>query len=328
MGDVFHAFPALTDAMKAIPDLQVDWVVEKAFAEIPSWHPVVQKVYPIELRRWRKQPWQYRQQVKAFFAEINQSQYDLVLDAQGLLKSAWVSRKMDAPVVGFDRASARESWASFFYQTKVNVAKKQHAIKRLRELFAKALHYPTPSDESLDYHLNTQAWLKLPELTDGYMVFLHGTTWETKLWPEAYWIALLKTVVAQGVQVVLPWGNEVEKQRANRIAKTVENHQAWVPKQKLDINTMARCLKFAKAVVSVDTGLSHVAAALEVPMVVIYRVTDPELVGAQGQRVIQLVSPLASEYIKQFENVTEERNSLQNLQPEMMFQALRKLVVL
>ena len=319
MGDVFHTFPALTDAMKAIPDLQVDWVVEEAFQEIPKWHPVVDKVYVIKLRDWRKHPFRSRPEMKRFFEVINQTQYDLVIDAQGLLKSAWVVNKIKSPSAGMDWGSAREKLASLFYNQRYSVAKQQHAITRLRELFAKALHYPQPAEDALDYHLATQTWRKLPQLADDYVVFLHGTTWDTKLWPETYWIELLHALVAQGLQVVLPWGNQEEKQRAERVAKTVENDhtpsgiKAWVPSQKLDLNTMACCLKFAKAVVSVDTGLSHVAAALDVPMVVIYRVTDPNLVGALGKKVTHLQSPLAHKYIKKFNDKYQQQSSLSSI---------------
>ncbi|PIW77206.1 MAG: lipopolysaccharide heptosyltransferase I, partial [Piscirickettsiaceae bacterium CG_4_8_14_3_um_filter_44_38] len=148
MGDVFHTFPALTDAMKAIPDLQVDWVVEEAFQEIPKWHPVVDKVYVIKLRDWRKHPFRSRPEMKRFFEVINQTQYDLVIDAQGLLKSAWVVNKIKSPSAGMDWGSAREKLASLFYNQRYSVAKQQHAITRLRELFAKALHYPQPAEDA------------------------------------------------------------------------------------------------------------------------------------------------------------------------------------
>lgn len=327
MGDVFHTFPALTDAQKKLPSLVVDWVVEDAFQEIPKWHPLVDKVYPIELRKWRKHPWQYRQQIKAFFAQINQTKYDLILDAQGLLKSAWVVWKIKAPSAGMDWRSAREPLASWFYDIKISVDKNQHAIWRLRELFAKALNYPLPEASPIHYGLNTAAWQSLEHLSQPYAVFLHGTTWETKLWPEPNWVELGKKLIEQGLQLVLPWGNAEEQQRALRIAQNIEtglkNNQAWsnleakstiwVPKNPLNLNDMASCLKFAQQVVSVDTGLSHVAAALDVPMVVLYRVTDPERVGAMGSQVRHLVSPLAKKYLKKFKNGEQSSLSLQNL---------------
>ncbi|WP_028487125.1 lipopolysaccharide heptosyltransferase I [Thiomicrorhabdus chilensis] len=330
MGDVFHTFPALSDALAAIPELKVDWIVEKSFAEIPTWHPAVDTVYPIELRKWRKSLFsgQTRQGIKAFFEEVNQTRYDLILDAQGLYKSVWVGRRIRGSISGFDLKSAREPLASLFYQHKYPVAKKQHAILRLRQLFAQALNYSFDDDQPIVYGLNTQAWSK-PEVLpkewndDGYLVFLHGTTWETKYWPEEYWIELLHKVSHAGFKVVLPWGNDEEHERALRLADSPEIQQAWVPDRMLSLNIMARLLKNAKGVVSVDTGLSHVAAALEVPMTVLYRVTDPKLVGADGTKVIRLESPCAPDYIKQFRDKSESEESLQNIDPETVWNRLQ-----
>ncbi|RUM92234.1 MAG: lipopolysaccharide heptosyltransferase I [Thiomicrospira sp.] len=332
MGDVFHTFPALSDAMQSIPGLQVDWIVEKSFAEIPEWHPVVNKVFPIELRKWRQTLWkkQTRQAVQAFFQQVNQQHYDFVIDAQGLLKSVWVVRNIQTGTkVGLDWHSAREPLASLGYQQKVHVPKKQHAIERLRQLFSKTLNYDYSPKSSIHYGLDTAAWSKPTELTqqfgdDVYSVFLHGTTWDTKLWPEEYWVELLQKVVDKGRKVVLPWGNQEELERAKRIANSVKNDQAWVPDAPLGLTTMARILKFAKFVVSVDTGLSHVAAALDVPMVVMYRVTDPRLVGANGVTVTRLESPCAVLYLKKFVKEKQALLSLENLSVDEVFQVLFK----
>ncbi len=329
MGDVFHTFPALSDAQNNLPGLVVDWVVEKSFAEIPQWHPVVDKVYPIELRKWRKTLFskQTRQEVKAFFEAINQTEYDLIVDAQGLYKSLWVGRKLNAPISGFDFKSAREPLSSLFYKNKYGVAKDQHAILRLRQLFAQALQYPLAENAPIVYGLSTQAWSKPAVLLENvgqgdYWVFLHGTTWETKYWPEAYWIELLQKANDAGVKVILPWGNQEEHERALRIASVSKNDQAWVPDEMLSLNTVAKVLKNAQAVVSVDTGLSHVAAALEVPMVVLYRVTDPKLVGADGSKVKRLQSPCAPLYLKKFNQPEQEQLSLKGLSVDAIFQTL------
>jgi heptosyltransferase-1 len=334
MGDVFHTFPALSDAQQNVPGLVIDWVVEKSFAEIPKWHPVVDKVYAIELRKWRKSllKKQTRQQIKAFFEKVNQQKYDLVIDAQGLLKSAWVARKIKAKTAGYNWSSAREPLATLFYQYKSQVDKEQHAILRLRQLIAQSLNYALPDKAPIVYGLNTQAWSKPNLITEqfaeqDYWVFLHGTTWETKYWPETHWIELLKKANAMGKKVILPWGNQEEHERALRIASSTEDGQAWVPKQMLSLNDMAKTLKNAQAVVSVDTGLSHVAAALEVPMVVLYRVTDPKLVGADGSEVTRLESPCAAMYLKSFFSLEQESLSLEGLEAEVVWSALRKEVL-
>ena len=144
-----------------------------------------------------------------------------------------------------------------------------------------------------------------------WWVLLHGTTWETKLWPEENWRALIARVGETGRQVVLPWGNEAERARSLRLAQGFEHAQ--VPERRLAIGEVAQLLKQAEQVVAVDTGLAHLAAALETPTLVLYRVTDPARVGALGPKVSHLTSPVAHRYIKRFGNAAEETISLQGL---------------
>jgi heptosyltransferase-1 len=331
MGDVFHIFPALSDALQDIPDLQVDWIVESSFAQIPTWHPAVQHVFPIELRKWRKAPFKNRHKIREFFAEINSQNYDLVIDAQGLLKSAWVMGKITTDKkAGFNWSSAREALASFWYNKKIAVDKNQHSIWRLRELFYKSLGYAEPKQENINYALATANWQKLT-LDNGlaenekYAVFLHGTTWETKYWPENYWLDLANRINELNIKVVLPWGNVAEKFRAEKVlTKVSKGGQVIIPNNMLSLNEMAQCLKYAEFVVAVDTGLSHVAAALDVKMVVLYRVTDPVKIGATGSKVKQLISPEASFYLKTFESEAQEKNSLVNIAPNDVINALEE----
>ena len=129
LGDVIHALPALTDAARAIPGITFDWVVEEGFAEIPTWHPSVGNVIPVAIRRWRKNLWETIKsgEWRRFKQRLRAEKYDLVIDAQGLLKSALLTRYVKAPVAGFDRDSAREPLASRFYQRRLAVARGQHA---------------------------------------------------------------------------------------------------------------------------------------------------------------------------------------------------------
>lgn len=142
MGDVLHTLPALTDAMQAIPGIRFDWVVEENFAQIPSWHPAVDKVLPVAIRRWRKH-WfgsQQREERVLFKRELQSRQYDVVIDAQGLIKSAaLVTRLAKGVKHGQDSRSAREPFASWWYDKRHEINKQQHAVERTRELFAKSL---------------------------------------------------------------------------------------------------------------------------------------------------------------------------------------------
>lgn len=282
LGDVFHTFPALTDAQGQIPELRVDWVVEEAFAEIPTWHPVVAQVIPMAWRRWRKQltkvsTWR---EMGQFRTKLQSAKYDLVLDAQGLVKSAAITRLVKGTRCGLDKHSAREPLASRAYDKQISVAKGEHAIHRLRKLFAQCLGYAIP-DSDINYGIDTRQWPK-PDLEQPYIVFIHGSAWETKLWPEHYWDELCSLAGADGFKVLLPWGNEAEQQRAQRIAAKHSHAQVLT---RLSLGEIARLLAHSSAIVGIDTGLSHVAAALNVPTVAIYGATDAVLTGVLGPRV-------------------------------------------
>ena len=287
LGDVIHALPALTDAARAIPGITFDWVVEEGFAEIPTWHPAVGKVIPVAIRRWRKDIWQTIKsgEWRRFKQSLRAEKYDLVIDAQGLVKSAWLTRYVNAPVAGLDKNSAREPLASRFYQRRLAVARGQHAVERLRQLFAVALGYDLPKGLG-DYGLDVERLIELPR-NKPYVLFLHGTTWDTKHWPEVYWRDLALRMADKGVEVRLPWGNPAEKARAERIANGLSNA---VVLPKLNLAGVARVLASASACVAVDTGLGHLAAALDVPTISLFGPTNPGLTGAYGKVQIHLAS--------------------------------------
>lgn len=284
MGDVIHALPALTDAQQAIPNLQVDWVVEKSFAEIPSWHSAVRRVIPLELRRWRKSPFlsETRQAWRDYKMALQAAQYDAVIDAQGLLKSAlFATRLAQGTKYGYDRHSAREGLSSLFYDKTFDIPYQQHAVERIRKLFAASLGYVFPTTTG-DYGIARHFAKNQANSTAcmPYIVAIHATTRADKHWPEQAWQALLAKVAEQGVAIYLPWGSELERERAERLA--AQNSQVKVLPRLL-LTELAHYLANAQAVVSVDTGLSHLTAALDTPNVVLYGATDPKLIGAYGK---------------------------------------------
>lgn len=284
LGDVIHTLPALTDAARAIPGIQFDWVVEEGFAEIPAWHPAVAQVIPVAIRRWRKNLWQTLKNGdwRRFKARLRETDYDLVIDAQGLLKSAWLTRYVKAPIAGLDRDSAREPIACRFYDHLYPVPKNQHALERTRQLFAQALGYQLPAEIG-DYGLDRAAMADASQAP--YLLFLHGTTWASKHWPEADWRALAERMAGQGWAVRLPWGNETEKARAERIVAGIDG-AGVLPK--LNLAGVAKVIAGATACVAVDTGLGHLAAALDVPCISLYGPTLPGRVGAYGRGQVHL----------------------------------------
>ncbi|HRQ58961.1 MAG TPA: lipopolysaccharide heptosyltransferase I [Azoarcus taiwanensis] len=293
LGDVIHTLPALTDATRAIPGVRFDWVVEEGFAEIPAWHPAVDRVIPVALRRWRKsmvKTW-LSGEWRRFTRQLVESHYDATIDAQGLIKSAILCRYATVPVHGLDRDSAREPMAARFYTDRHPVAKGRHAVARLRELFARSLGYPVPADGAPgDYGLDRARVLTSADAAAGsapHVVFLHGTTWSTKHWPERYWRELTQRCAEAGIAVRLPWGNDAERERAERIADGIPLATVL---PRLPLAGIAAELANARACVAVDTGLGHLAAALDVPTISLFGATHPGLTGAWGAQQTHLAS--------------------------------------
>ncbi len=289
MGDVLHTLPALTDAMQAIAGIRFDWVVEEGFAQIPSWHEAVDRVIPVALRRWRK-AW-FSEPVKAerraFRETLRAVHYDAIIDAQGLVKSAaLVTRLAHGLKHGMDWQSAREPLASLFYSRRHHIAKQQHAVERTRELFAKSLGYSKPQTQG-DYAI-AQHFVEESTTDAPYAVFLHATTRDDKHWPEARWRDLLALMATSGLKIKLPWGAPHEEARARRLAEGFDYVEVL---PRLSLEKVARELAGARMVVSVDTGLSHMAAALDRPNFTLYGPTDPGLIGGYGKNQLAVRSP-------------------------------------
>ena len=288
MGDVIHMLTALSDAGQLLNDVTFDWVVEEGFAEIPAWHPLVKRVIPFALRRWRKKIIRSlcSREFWRFWRELRKTKYDVVVDAQGLIKSAAVTYFARGKKIGLDKKSLTEKLARFAYQKKLSVDITQHAVWRMRHLLALALNYEVPNTEP-NYGLSRTQFKNLSQAYQPYILFLHGTTWKTKCWPKYYWMRLAKLVTSSNYKVVLPWYTLEEEERANAVASQVVAAKVL---PSLSLSQMAGVIAHAVAVVTVDTGLGHLSAALNMPTVALYGPTDPNWIGIKGQTTVWLDS--------------------------------------
>ncbi|MDP1647574.1 MAG: lipopolysaccharide heptosyltransferase I [Rubrivivax sp.] len=277
MGDVVHATPVVADIQRHQPGAVIDWLVEAPFAAIPQLHPGVRRVLPMAWRKWRGRMFSAAtwRAMRALRDDLRDQRYDLVLDLQGLVKSALWARQAGAPVAGYDRASIREPMAAWAYQRTAAVPRDLHAVQRCRRLAAAHLGYAMP-DAAPDFGLRAPAGGWAPR--GAYAVLIPNASRPEKLWPERHWVAVGQRLHALGWMPVVLWGRPEEQTLAERIAASCDGD---VPPF-LKVGEMASVLAGAQHVVGLDTGFTHLAAALGLPTLGVYCDHDPGLAGITG----------------------------------------------
>jgi heptosyltransferase-1 len=277
MGDVVHALPAVSDMLRALPGLQVDWLVEAPFAAIPRLHPGVGRVLPLAWRQWRKRLFQpdTRAAMAALRAELQCERFDAVLDLQGLLKSVLWGLQARGPLLGYGFASIREPAAALFYRRRADVPRDLQAVERNRRLAAAHLGYMLPTSAP-DFGIAPPvgSW----SAGAASAALIPCASRPEKLWPEDRWIAVGQRLRASGLLPVLVWGSDDERLRAERIAAGCRG----VVPPFLSVTDTAALLGQARQIVGLDTGFSHLGAALGAPTVGIYCDHAPGLAGITG----------------------------------------------
>lgn len=295
LGDILHLFPAISDLRRRHPDAEIHWLVEPAFAEVAGWHQAVAKVIPVPLRAHKKRWWKVPALLRKLRKQLRAENYDVVLDAQGLLKSALLAQLAGKPVWGFDAGAARESLATRFYRRTAAIPKGLHVIDKNRRLVSQlfATDIAQPADYGLERFRQRLRHAALPgTLTEPtshpYLVLLHGTTWDSKYWPESSWKELIALLASRGWHCLLPWGNEPERLRAERL-QTAGGANAFVL-PRMGLTELMGVLLRAQGFVSVESGIGHLAAALDLPGVMLHGPTDPAYSGILGKSCIHLTS--------------------------------------
>lgn len=333
IGDIIHTFPAVMDLKKKIPEVQIDWLVDANFVDLLKLHQyskgkVVDKIIAIPLRKIKKNILLNIFDFKLiyFLKQLREQKYDLVIDAQGLIKSAILAKCVDTKkIFGFDFNSCREPFASIFYRHKIAIDKNLHAIFRTRQLFAKSLNYDILETKDIDFGINRYDFPKLQELSsknvNNYIVFLHGTTWETKRWNLEYWQSLATLIAKKNMQIVVMASNLEEYQFASQLINkaniTILNN--------LNIEQVASVLSNAIVAIAVDTGLAHLAGAINVPVIGIYGSTSVIRAGVVGVNCYNIqskyhCSPCLSRTCLEYNNkrTNTKQPCLQEITPEMV----------
>jgi heptosyltransferase I len=294
LGDVVHTMPAVQDIRRALPHAKIDWVVEPGFAKLVERCEGVHRVIPCAIRSWRKHWWRAstRAAWQAFQADLAAVKYDAVIDCQGLTKSALVARCAQLTQKGKRYAMANRSAGSgyeaptrWLADVALQVPTQVHAVDRARILCAQALGYPQPADV---WHFGLLAQSNIAGAAIKTIAFIHGSSRADKCWSEAHWVQLGSQLQAQGYAIALLHGNDEEEQRSARIAQALGGSvlqnsseqvrggsfplhgsavQVW---PRLPLDALTDRLALCAGAIGVDSGLSHVAVALDLPHVQLY----------------------------------------------------------
>lgn len=278
LGDVLHNLPLVADILRHHPGAQVDWVVEEGYVSLVRLNPMVRKVIPFALRRWKKGLGDaaVRAELRGFFRDLRAEQYDYVFDTQGLIKTGIIMAaarvRPGGQKIGLANGtedSGYEGISRVFHTRSIAVEPRTHAVARGRQVVAAALGYTidTPPDFGLARPgLPPPTGMRPDWMPAGdYAVFFHGTARDAKKWAPAHWIALGQALAP--LTILLPWGSPREKQEAEALAAALP-HARVLPK--LSMMDAVELARHAALAVGVDTGLTHIAAAFVRPTVEIY----------------------------------------------------------
>ena len=267
LGDVVHAMPVVHDIQSVYASAHIDWVVEPAFAPLVRRVHGIGEVIECAQRRWRKRWWTsaVRSEWRAFRSRLAAQRYDAVIDLQGLTKSALVARLANGPSFGLanrTEGSGYELPARWLVDQAIAIEPRIHAVDRSRELVARALNYTVGGSPHFGLQANACRALR------PTVVFVHGTSRADKLWPEECWVDLGKRMIGTGLSVALPHAGAEELARAQRLAQALGHHATVWPAMSLD--ALVDQMGGTQGVIGVDSGLSHIAVALNLPHVQLY----------------------------------------------------------
>lgn len=298
LGDVIKTLPVVDDIRRQIPGAAIDWVVERPCDALLALHPGIDRVIPLELRRYRleRRYWHGLRAALPDLGCLRARRYDRIIDLQGRMKSALVAGLARGPVTGPAPGPTSEPGYQHFYQALIARDKfaGRNAVTSNRVLCAEALGYDVPANEPHyglqpdRLHLGTPAIAQLIP-SHRFAVLIHGSSRSEKCWPEPYWIETGRALARKGIACLLPWGNAAEAERAHRLAGAIDG--AAVPALPVPLVTWTSVLTAATVVVGVDSGLTHLATACGAPTVTIFTATQASIFGASGLGTPELGAP-------------------------------------
>ena len=291
LGDIFHVFPAIAILTAAHPDVEIDWLVHPAFADVLKYCPNIRRI--IFFRR------KELGSVKTFlphflklFTEIRQKRYDLVVDFQGLFRSAlfaWLARCRR--IAGF--ASPKEPAAKFFYTERIIVPDSAlHAVDKnlsmMRQLLNSENTIANPFLQPVKaFSEKAEKLLRESGVapSDRVVGIIPGARWQSKCWPPAFFAEIIAAVSRLHPELkFLILGSEADSQPSNEIIKSAAAAGIISLTGKTGIGELVETIRRCEFIISNDSGPIHIAAAMNKTVFAFFGPTDPAKTGPYGDK--------------------------------------------
>jgi heptosyltransferase-1 len=280
LGDVVHAIPVAAALRREFPHAQIDWMVDPAYVDFLGLLSCINRRIPVDPRAFRRG--RERRELRVIVQALRRTQYDVVLDLQGLLKSAILARSVRGrKTIGFPRRHLREPLARLFYTVAPDPGDAAHVIYKNLALLAplqvqdRHLRFPltierTPTVESVLGRYGA----------GGYVLINPGAAWPNKRWPPSRFGAVAAEVQEQlDVPSLVLWGPGERELAFEVVEASAGAAQMAPPTTMVDLVGISRG---AQLMLSGDTGPLHIAGAVGTPLVAIFGPTRHERNGPWG----------------------------------------------
>lgn len=269
MGDIIHSAIVLQFIKNIYPEAKIDWIVEKSMSAILKDNNDIDETIEVELKKFKK-----TKKLSDLFEQIkiikSLPKYDYIIDMQGLLKSALITKFMKGEVYGFDKDSIRESIASFFYKHKINMPYDANTIDRNVQVVSKSLNLGVTSTNIYEkkpflfYKDENQIIYNYLKKDKKNIIFVIGSTWTSRNYPKEKFVEVANELKEN---ILVIWGSEQEKIDGEYIEQNSE-FATLVPRT--DLNTLKALVGQCDLLIGNDTGPTHMAWAMNVPSITIF----------------------------------------------------------
>ncbi len=275
LGDIIHSAFIVQFIKQQIPDAKIDWIIEEGFASILEHNPHIDNIKTVKLKSIKKSFFNIFKEIKKI-KTYAKAEYDIVIDLQGLTKSAITSKLLSSHVAGFDKASIRESLAAYFYSKKIHISYHENTIDRYRVLASRALDIEMSKDSVMSKEpylfyapedLESVAEFLVKDKVN--IVFVVGSTWQSRIYPKEQLVTIANALEAN---IVIPFGNQSEYEDAKFIEKSCKNVTVL---PKISLNALKALISNVDLLIGNDTGPSYIAWANNIPSITLFGPTPP-----------------------------------------------------